>query len=443
MKRFASRFLADYGMLLPLIGLCVVFSVRTMSDHEPSSDVAAEQVAGEIASTMPKSASVLIAVRNQIDDVDFSKQLSERLANADVKIVDIVIGEPKNARESLVKLAASGTKLDAIAATPQSRQWIVFADLKSDFPALGEPRIVSPLLYRWPTFLLPGNLVNIAEQIAVIAIVAIGMTMVIVAGGIDLSVGSLIALSAVLVAGFIRDYAGGTQASPLGMILASAAAIGVCGLFGVVSGALITRFELPPFIVTLAVMLIASGEAFSYSEGRSISEVPESFKWLGRGANFFGLPNVVVLMLLLYGIAEIVMARMRFGRYVYAVGGNREAARLAGVPVSRVVITTYVLSGVLAGLGGVIFASIFASGLPTYGKDYEFKVIAAVVVGGTSLSGGEGKIFGTLIGAFTIAIIQNWMNLEKIEPFRQVSVLGSVILAAVLFDRVRRGRLVR
>ncbi len=159
--------------------------------------------------------------------------------------------------------------------------------------------------------------------------------------------------------------------------------------------------------------------------------------WLGRGADLFGIPNAVVLMLVLYALAHVLMSRTTLGRYLYAVGGNREAARLSGVPVRRVLLFAYVASGLLAGLGGVVMASQLKSGSPTYGQMYELYVIAAVVVGGTSLSGGEGKMLGTLIGAFTIAVIQNGMNLTNVESYTQKVVLGLVILGAVLLDLLR------
>jgi ribose transport system permease protein len=316
----------------------------------------------------------------------------------------------------------------------------VFTDLKTDFPALGNPRILTPRNYRWPNFLKAENLLNIANQIAVIAIVAIGMSMVIITGGIDLSVGSLLALSSVLASRFIRDFAGGTGASPFGMLVACLAAIVLSGIVGSFSGAMITRFAIPPFIVTLAMMLVGSGLAYILAKGQSIYQLPESFIWLGRGADFFNIPNAVLLMAVLYGIAHILMNRMKLGRHLYAVGGNSEAARLSGVPVKRVLMFAYITSAALAGLGGVIMASQLKSGSPTYGGMYELYVIAAVVVGGTSLSGGEGRIFGTLAGAFTIAVIQNGMNLTNVESYTQKVVLGLVILGAVLFDKARNIR---
>jgi ribose transport system permease protein len=190
--------------------------------------------------------------------------------------------------------------------------------------------------------------------------------------------------------------------------------------------------------VTLAVMLIGRGVASQMTEGLSVYQVPDSFVWLGRGADFLGLPNAVVLMLVLYAIAHVMMSKMRIGRAIYAVGGNREAARLSGVPVTKVILFAYICSGALAGLGGVVMASQLKSGSPTYGQMYELYTIAAVIVGGTSIAGGQGKMFGTLIGAFIIAVIQNGMNLIGIQPFMQLVVLGLIILAAVLAEKGRR-----
>ena len=300
--------------------------------------------------------------------------------------------------------------------------------------------MIAPQSYRWPTFLKSENLLNIANQIAVIAIIAIGMTMVIITGGIDLSVGSLIAFSAVVATRIIRDVGGGVSAGTGFMIGACLIAILACGAVGGFSGMMITRFAVPPFIVTLAMMLVGSGLAYILAAGQSIYQIPDSFVWLGRGADLLGLPNAVVLMVLLYIAAHILMSRTTLGRYIYAVGGNREAARLSGVPVQRVILFAYISCALLAALGGVVQASLFKSGSATYGNMYELYVIAAVVVGGTSINGGEGKMFGTLIGAFIIAVIQNGMNLMNVESYTQKVVLGFVILGAVLLDKIRNAR---
>ncbi len=337
-----------------------------------------------------------------------------------------------------MKLTAAGVRIDAIACTHATREWPIFDDLGGKMPALADTRLVAPESYRWPTFLNTDNLLNVAGQMAEIAIIAIGMTMVIITGGIDLSVGSLIALSSVVAALLIEKLAGGVEAGTLGMIACSAAGIAACAAVGLFSGAMVILLDIPPFIVTLAMMLVASGTALQLAHGQAVYHIPASFVWLGGGKGPGGVPNSVVLMVALYIVAHVAMSRMAIGRYIYAVGGTREAARLSGVPVTVVLLLVYTVCGALAGLGGIIMTSRLASASPIYGVSYELSVIAAVVVGGTSISGGEGKILGTLIGASTIAVIQNGMNLLGIDPYSQKIVLGAVILAAVLLDTVKR-----
>lgn len=429
-------FLSDYGMVFVLIPLCVFFSIATWQDQYPTGKEAAQQVTAQIQQEIGKNARVLIAARTQPEDVLFANTLAKEVERFGGSAL-VVKGEPSDAREALRQTATSGGQLDAIAGNQTTAGWLVFTDLGKDFPALGQPKIFRPQSYKGANFLKSENLLNIANQIAVIAIVAIGMTFVIIAGGIDLSVGSLIALSAVVASLLIRDAAGGVAATTGGLFVACLAAIAVCGLIGAVSGGVITLCGIPPFIVTLAMMLVSSGLAYILAKGQSIYQVPESFVWLGRGADVFGIPNAVLLLIILYVLAHVIMSRMTLGRYIYAVGGNSEAAHLSGVPVKAVVLFTYVASGVFAGLGGVIMASQLKSGSPTYGGMYELYVIAAVVVGGTSLQGGQGKMFGTLIGAFTIAVIQNGMNLCNVESYTQKVVLGLVILTAVLLDMAR------
>ena len=441
MKPRPRKLLADYGMVLVLLLLCAFFSIITVTEQFPVGADAAAHVARQLgAMGLPRDSAVLVAVGNEPMDEAFARRLGTDLPAIGLKVAAVARGEPKDARDALAHVVSHGQPLAAVACTRSAASWLVFSDMRSDFPSLGSPRVVSPQGRRWPNFLKPENLLNIANQIAVIAIIAIGMTVVIITGGIDLSVGSLLALSAVLATRFIRDLAGGATASAPGMLLSSLGAIAVCGGIGAFSGAMITRFRIPPFIVTLAMMLVGSGMAYTLANGQSVYQVPDSFTWLGRGADILGLPNAVVVMLALYAGAHVLMSRMRVGRHLYAVGGNPEAARLSGVPVRRVLMLAYVTSALLAGLGGVIMASQLRSGSATYGTMYELYVIAAVVVGGTSLSGGEGKMPGTLIGAFTIAVIQNGMNLANVESYTQRVVLGLVILGAVLLDKLRQGR---
>lgn len=425
-----NRFLSDYAMPLVLVLLCAFFSLSTITEQTPTGMSAAKQLAGNISSDQ----NVLIAAAQR--DEELFNELKRLLDKSEISY-QAVIGEPRDAAIKLRQLSDVGQTLDAIALSGAASEWLVFSDVQADYPGLGNPRLLTPESYRWPVFLNRANLLNIGSQISIIAIMAIGMTMVIITAGIDLSVGSLIAFSAVICTLFIQEVGGGKSASSGMMLVGVLIAILSCGLIGAFSGAMTTLFRVPPFIVTLAMMLVASGFASMLSGGKSVFTIPDSFTWLGREMTFFGLPNSVTLMFVLYAIAHVIMTRTVLGRYLYAVGGNPEAARLSGVPVKRVILFAYVMSGLLAGVGGVVMASQLNSGSPTYGSMYELYVIAAVVVGGTSLSGGEGKILGTLTGAFIIAVIQNGMNLWKIEPFTQKVVLGGVILLAVLLDTLK------
>jgi ribose transport system permease protein len=430
-----QKLFADYGMLVVLLLLCAYYSWATLADQEPTGATAVMQVAGGIKGMGAKR--VLIVARDEKEDAAFADELTKQLTSGGVKVTATIKGQPSDAREALEEAAKATGGLDIIAATRTAGSWAIFENLGAKYPSLAKTQLVTPRAYRWPNFLKAENLLNIANQIAVIAMIAIGMTMVVITAGIDLSVGSLIALSAVLATLWIRDHGGAEHASAFAMTGWSVAAIVVCGLTGLFSGVMITAFAIPPFIATLGMMLVASGFAYIAARGQSIYQVPDSFIWLGRG-EVLGLPNAVVLMLALYMVAHIVMTRMPLGRHIYAVGGNSEAARLSGVPVKRVLLLVYTVSGALAGLGGIVMASQLKSGSPTYGLMYELYVIAAVVVGGTSLTGGEGKIPGTLIGALIIAVIQNGMNLTNVESYTQKVVLGLVILGAVLLDKLKK-----
>ena len=431
--------LQRFGMGWVLLGLCVLFSCLTWSEQQPAGAVAAAGAVDDLLAATGPGPRVLVAVRNQPDDAALAAALTAALEPRGAIVVAVVTGEPKDARAALVRQSqAEPAALDAIVGSAASMAWGVFADVPGDFPSLGRPVVVRPRSYRWPNFLKRDNLLNIANQIAVIAILAVGMTLVIVTGGIDLSVGSIIALASVVTARVVRDVAGGVAAGPMGMAMAGCVGVLVGGLCGATSGAVIVACGIPPFIATLAVMLMAGGGASMLAEGQSVYQVPDGFMWLGRAADLFGIPNAVVLTVLLYVAAHFLMTRTTFGTWLLAVGGNREAARLSGVPVAATLLAAYVISGALAALGGVVMASQLKSGSPNFGQMYELYVIAAVVVGGTSLAGGEGSMIGTLIGALVIAVIQNGMNLVGIESYTQRVVLGGVILMAVLLDRLRR-----
>src|SRR5260221_7606354 len=255
-------FLSDYGMIFVLIVLCVFFSFATWQDQYPHGEAAARQVAAEIRQQVGKGARVMIAGRSGAEDEAFAEALAKEIEAFGGVVAAQVTGEPSDAREALRKLVLGDGKLDAVGASQGASGWLVFAGIAADFPQLGGPRVFGPHAYKWPNFLKSENLLNIANQIAVIAIVAVGMTFVIITGGIDLSVGSLIALSAVVAALLIRDVAGGVSATAGGLTAACLGAIVVCGLVGAASGGVITLCGIPPFIVTLAMMLVASGVAF-------------------------------------------------------------------------------------------------------------------------------------------------------------------------------------
>ncbi|HZV79798.1 MAG TPA: ABC transporter permease [Candidatus Binatus sp.] len=290
-------------------------------------------------------------------------------------------------------------------------------------------------------FLSPGNVLNVLRQISVNAILAAGQTFVIITAGIDLSVGSLIALSGVLMAGVLSAE----SSVALGVMLATLVGVSVGGAAGAINGLPVVRFNLPPFITTLAMMLIARGAAFLYTGGQPIEINNQAFNFIGSGLigvghifNIPGIPVPVIVMLAIVVAGHFVLTRTRFGRYVYAIGGNEEAARLSGVNVFLVKLSVYVISGALAGIASLLLAGRLNSGIPQSGAGYELQSIAAVVVGGTSLMGGRGSLVGTFVGALLIGMLYNLMNLLNVQSYAQEVVLGVVILAAVLLDELRK-----
>jgi ribose/xylose/arabinose/galactoside ABC-type transport system permease subunit len=284
-----------------------------------------------------------------------------------------------------------------------------------------------------PQFLSVPNLINIALSIAIVGILAVGMTAVILTGGIDLSVGSVAALAGVVAALIASTNVPGAVA------LASVAAIGVGLAVGAFNGAMVAWFRVPPFVTTLAMLTICRGLAFVLTGGRAVGNLPPSFGLFGR-EHLLGVPVPVWLMLLVFAAGWFVLKRMTFGRYVYAVGGNREAAFLAGVNIKGVTMLVYVLNGLLVGLAGLVLASRLGAGVPNAGIQYELDVIAAVVVGGTSLNGGRGSVIATLWGAVFIGVLNNGLNLAGIDPYMQRIALGAVILLAVLADQLNKTR---
>ncbi len=432
------KLMTDYGTIFILIILCIFLSQRTMSDQTPEGGEAGRLVAEKIVGMTPRPSRVAIAVRVNQTDEQFALEARKVFEANGIAVAGVAKGAPAEIRKLAQAEAKENRTIDAIACTAATRAWPIFDNVAEKIPELKDAVFAQPETYRWPTFLKKDNLINVANQSVVITIIAIGMTMVIITGGIELSVGSLIALSSCLAAWFIREWGGGESAGAGAMASYSILAIIICGMVGLFTGVMVTVFNIPPFITTLATMMVASGLAYIISGGYTIFEIPDSYTALGRASLFWGLPVSVCICLFLYVAAHILMSCTSIGRYIYAVGGNREAARLSGVPVRFILFFVYVVTALLAGFGGIITASQLKAGAPIYGVGYEMFVIAATVVGGTSLSGGEGKIIGTLIGSFIIAAIQNGMNLMGVESYTQKVVLGLVILAAVLLDRVKQ-----
>jgi ribose transport system permease protein len=278
-----------------------------------------------------------------------------------------------------------------------------------------------------PYFMTASNLLNVVEQTSINAIVAVGMTFVILSAGIDLSVGSLVALAGVVLGTLLQ--AGQPMAVALPVALAAGAA---CGLG---NGALISWGGLPPFIVTLGTMSIARGAALLFTEGRPVSGFDPSFRILATGRVGF-VPAPVIAMALVYVAAHFVLTRTTFGRYVYAIGGNEEATRLSGVSIRFHKTMIYGVSGLTSALAAVILTARLNSAQPIAGMMYELDAIAATVIGGTSLMGGDGTLGGTLVGALIMGVLRNGLNLLGVSSFLQQIVIGGVIVVAVLLDTV-------
>ena len=280
-----------------------------------------------------------------------------------------------------------------------------------------------------PGFGTLANVVNIALSIAVTGILAVGMTAVILTGGIDLSVGSLVALTGTSAAMAAAAVPGGAG------LVALFVALAVGAMAGILNGTFIAYLRVQPFVATLAMLTIARGVTFIISGGRSVGNLPDSFGVFGRAVPL-GIPAPVYVFAAVAAIGAFVLERTVFGRRVYATGGNPEASWLAGVDTQRVIWLVYALNGGLAGLAGLTLASRLGAGVPNSGLQYELDVIAAVVVGGTSLAGGRGTIVGTLWGTVFIGVLTNGLNLANIDPYVQKIALGVVILLAAIGDRI-------
>ncbi|WP_199711216.1 ABC transporter permease [Tessaracoccus antarcticus] len=280
-----------------------------------------------------------------------------------------------------------------------------------------------------PYFLSIDNGLNVARSVSINAILAAGMTMIIITGGIDLSVGSILAVSGVT--GVLLFVAG--VPSPLALLGGVAAG----ALAGFINGAFVAWLALPAFIVTLGSMTYLRGIAYSLLEGQPLISSDLGYRAIGNGA-VAGIPTPVVVMVVVYLVFWFILERTKFGRHVYAVGGNMEAARLAGINVKKVLLAVYTIGGAAAGLAGIIFSARVLSAQPTAGQSYELDAIAAVVLGGTSLMGGRGRVIGTLVGALIIGVLTNGLVLMNVPFFYQLIVKGVVIVIAVAIDSLRR-----
>ena len=295
-------------------------------------------------------------------------------------------------------------------------------------PFIGLIAIVVIITILNPSFLSVNNLLNVFRQVSINALIAFGMTFVILTGGIDLSVGSILALTGAVTAGLMSGGMDPVLAMLVGLLLGA--------VLGAINGVIIAKGKVAPFIATLATMTIYRGLTLVYTEGRPVSGLGDSaaFQMLGKGY-FLGIPIPVVTMILSFAILYFILKKTTFGRRVYAVGGNEEASILSGINADRIKIYVYSLVGLLAGLASLILTSRLNSAQPTAGEMFELDAIAAVVLGGTSLTGGRGWIVGTLIGALIIGVLNNGLNLIGVSSFFQQVVKGAVILFAVLLDR--------
>lgn len=280
------------------------------------------------------------------------------------------------------------------------------------------------------TFLSASNVMNILSQISVISVIAVGCTFVILTGGIDLSVGSLLGLCGVLAAGAMKS----AESVPLAVLVC----LGMGAVLGLVNGYLIAYQKIPAFVATLGMMSVARGFCFIYTKGKPISIFPDSFRFFGAG--YLGsIPFIAVEMVVIFLIAWYILRMRPFGRYIYSIGSNENATRLAGIPTSYYKMMSYVICGFLCGVAALLSIGRINSGHPLSGQGYELNAIAAVVIGGTSLAGGRGSIVGTAIGTLIMGVISNGLNLMNVDAFWQGVVLGVVIILAVLVDIKSKG----
>ncbi|MEJ6979893.1 ribose ABC transporter permease [Pedobacter sp. P351] len=285
-------------------------------------------------------------------------------------------------------------------------------------------------------FLTVDNGWNVLRQISVNICISVGMTLVVLTAGIDLSVGSVLALSGAIAAGLLKSGIGLPNDSILGFTLLGTILAGIVtgSALGFFNGWVITRFKVPPFVATLAMLTVARGFTMLWTKGYPISNLGSNFAFIGTGW-FLGIPLLVWIATVIVVAAIIISNKTAFGRYIYAIGGNENASRLSGININKVKILVYTIAGALAAIGGIMVTSRLDSAQPNAGMSYELDSIAAVVIGGTSLSGGRGTIMGTVLGAIIIGVLNNGLVLLDVSPFWQQVVKGFVILLAVIIDK--------
>jgi len=287
---------------------------------------------------------------------------------------------------------------------------------------------IAALILTTNDFLTLTNLDNLVRQVAVFAILSIGQLFVILTGGIDLSVGSVLGLSGGVTALLLAAGA------PIPLAILAGLLVGL--LVGLINGLLVSRLKLPPFIATLGMLGIARGVVLLLTGARTIAPLPDAFNIIANGS-ILGLPSLFWILILVAIVAAFVLGRTVFGRYVYAVGSNAESSRLSGVPVNVVLIAVYSISGLLAGFAGVLTTSRLGAGIPTAGTGYELQAIAGAVIGGASLSGAKGRTIGAVLGALIMAILANGGNLLGVDPFYLQIAIGLLIILAVYFDNLQ------
>ncbi|NMY84306.1 ribose ABC transporter permease [Pseudomonas sp. WS 5411] len=296
------------------------------------------------------------------------------------------------------------------------------------YPFIGLLVVTAVMIVASDNFLTASNLSNIGRQVSINAIIAVGMTCVILTGGIDLSVGPVMALSGTLTAGLM------VAGLPPGLAIGAGLLIGVA--FGIGNGLFVAYLHMPPIIVTLATMGIARGFGLMYTDGYPISGLPEWFGFFGR-QSLLGIQVPILIMLFTYLMAYVLLQHTRIGRYIYAIGGNEEAVRLSGVRAARFKLLVYGISGLTAAIAGLVLTSRLMSGQPNAGIGFELDAIAAVVLGGASIAGGRGVIVGTLLGAMLLGVLNNGLNMLGVSPYVQSVIKGAIILLAIFISRQR------